>query len=308
MAKTALLVNPVAARGRSRKWVTPVRKAIESSIGPCELIESQKPLDLQNSIAALLANNVEVIVSLGGDGTHSEVSRGVAQSQPSPASVAVLFLAAGTGSDFCRNLTKHKNPVDAIKAIQRDRSKPIDMGIIKTINSPGESQHFLNVASCGAGAQVDRMVPKLRPQLWGSIDYLRASLKVLPKFQPVPIRISVDDKVIDTRKAQAVTICNGRWAGGGMPFAPTASLTDGLFDVVSIDHLPIHQSLLFAPRFYSGKHIGHPYIASARGQHVRLDALEDGRSETEVDGDPWQFLPVEAKVLPGVLRVVGLND
>ena len=62
--------------------------------------------------------------------------------------------------------------------------------------------------------------------------HFKAVLRAQMKYKPAEIRLRIDGKDEGEHDISNVCVCNGRWAGGGMMFAPEARVADGMFDVV----------------------------------------------------------------------------
>ena len=103
-------------------------------------------------------------------------------------------------------------------------------------------------------------------------------------------------------QVNTVHICNGRFSGGGMLFAPDADLDDGLFDVVVMGDFSIRHLLKSFSLLYSGAHIDHPLVKVFRTSKV--EARGDTTFCLEVDGETPGQLPATFEVIPGALPMI----
>jgi diacylglycerol kinase family enzyme len=101
-----------------------------------------------------------------------------------------------------------------------------------------------------------------------------------------------------------LTVCNGRYFGGGFPIAPNATLDDGVLHTCSIlDASPLTRLRLFnlAER---GRHVTSERVAVLVDRGFRLDF--DAPPRFEVDGEVRRAPEpsMSLSVMPGALAVV----
>ena len=141
--KTALVVNPVAGQGRSKKILSKVKPRLEAAG-----FELEVRLTEQEGQAAQLANQAKkegthAVIAIGGDETVSEIINGIAGSK-------VLFglIPSGTADVFAHEIgiPTHR-PLAACDIIIQGKTKKIDLG--KTASS-----YFVLMAGIGFDAQV----------------------------------------------------------------------------------------------------------------------------------------------------------
>jgi len=101
----------------------------------------------------------------------------------------------------------------------------------------------------------------------------------------------------------SVSVCNGRFFGGGMLVAPEARLDDGLFDVVVWKGLGLADLALKRRMLYDGSHVRLPQTEVLRARTLEAEPVGEARVLLDVDGDPAGLLPARFTLLPGALRV-----
>ena len=127
-----------------------------------------------------------------------------------------------------------------------------------------------------------------------------ALLRELAGLAPRRYELELDG-IRSAQDAVIVAIANNTSVGGGMRFAPDASLTDGLFDVVTLDPVSRVQLLRIFPSVFSGRHIDDPRVTVRRAARVRIDAPD---VVAYADGERIGPLPLELEVVPGALAVL----
>jgi diacylglycerol kinase family enzyme len=101
----------------------------------------------------------------------------------------------------------------------------------------------------------------------------------------------------------ALSVCNGRFFGGGMQVAPAARMNDGLFDVVIWSGLGIADFLTKQRMLYDGTHVTLPNTRVIRARSIEVEAPPGVRVLLDVDGEQPGTLPARFGMLPGALRV-----
>ncbi len=137
-----------------------------------------------------------------------------------------------------------------------------------------------------------------------SLQYPYAAIRSVLTFTPADFTIDVDGASLEVR-ACTVVIANSGYYGAGMHIAPSASLSDGLLDVVVIgapDRFRRLQLVRSLPRLYDGSHVELDDVHVMRGTEVRVSA--DRPVTSYGDGERHTDLPLAARVRPGALQVL----
>lgn len=236
-------------------------------------------------------NGIRTIISVGGDGTLSEVVNGLIDQTD----VTLGMVPAGSGNDFIRSIgIKPSDWQKACQTIAKGRTKLIDLGLVN-------GRSFINVSGVGFDATVVDCA-----NTWGkryfptSLAYLAAVLKTLLQFKPAQIKISLDDGEFSAN-SWLVVVASGQYFGGGMWIAPEADLHDGLFDVCVLGDLSKIAFLRAFPSIFSGKHLNHPAIKMYRSRQVSVSS--DRPLLVQADGEIISQTPINFTVQPAGLRI-----
>ncbi|CAB4329588.1 unannotated protein [freshwater metagenome] len=101
------------------------------------------------------AQDYEIIIGLGGDGTLNEIANGLLLDGPNPTGPILAAIPGGNGNVFIRNMGMSKNPIVAsqqlISAVAKNQIRTIGVGKITTENI---SRWFLFNAGIGLDAAV----------------------------------------------------------------------------------------------------------------------------------------------------------
>jgi diacylglycerol kinase (ATP) len=241
---------------------------------------------------AAVADGVERLVVVGGDGSMHLVAQELAGS-----ACALAPIAAGRGNDLavCVGV-----PSDLSAALEQAFEGPV-----RSIDC-GRAGDVVFVVHCGVGFDSEAARWANRQQLVkGVLSYHLAALRTVLDFVPPRLRIEYPGGVFEDEAM--LVVCANCWRfGGGFKIAPDASLQDGLLDVVIARRVSRLQLLALLPRVYSGRHVGHPAVEIIRTPWARISV--DRPMEMHGDGEAMVWLgsePLDVRVEPAALKVVG---
>jgi YegS/Rv2252/BmrU family lipid kinase len=305
-SKTLVIANPMARHGFVGANWPELSARIREALGAVELQLTASRGDGVRIGKDAIARGVRTIVSFGGDGTHSEVVDAIMQSGANK-ELTLGILHAGTGGDFRRMIPGAEEIESGCAAIREKRAVPIDIGWVQYVHDEGhtESRFFLNITSMGMGGLVDRFVAASPSKSSGKAKYFKAVLRAQMKYKPARIRMRIDGKDEGEHEISNLCVCNGRWAGGGMMFAPEAHVADGMFDVILLRAASTLRGLPVMAGLYKGTHVRSPIVSTYRGRHVEVEMLEN-TAWMDIDGEAPGIGPAEFRIHAGALRIIGI--
>ena len=304
---TLVIANPMARHGFvGDNWPALSAQIIEV-LGPVDLQLTKSRGDGLRMGKQAIADGARTLISFGGDGTHSEVVDGIMESGLNH-EVTLGILHAGTGGDF-RRMIPGTEALETGCAVIRDApAVPIDIGWVQYQHDEGhrEGRFFLNITSMGMGGLVDRFVGASKSTSSGKAKYFKAVLRAQMKYKPARIGLRIDGRDEGEHEISNICVCNGRWAGGGMMFAPEARLADGMFDIVLIRATSTLRGLPVMAGLYKGTHIRSPIVSTYRGRHVQVDMLAN-TAWMDIDGEAPGIGPADFRIHDHALRVIGIG-
>lgn len=305
-----IIINPAARGGKAgRSWAS-AATVIRSHFGPFQCAFTQCQGDAARIAEEEAGNGRRFIVSYGGDGTISEVARGILRSG---AAAELGVLPQGTGADFLRTLGVPSRLADAARALRDGRPRTIDVGEVSFTGHDGatESRFFINSASFGLSGEVASRTNRAnlaggRQLLGGALAYATETIKAAFEFDPPSVWLQIGMDAARRMPITQVSINNGKFFGGGMKIAPDASLVDGLLDLVVVRKLSFARIAADGPRIYSGTHLSLPEVTHGQVGTVRAWPVS-ARSTIalEVDGETPGVLPARFSIRPGAIRIRG---
>jgi len=303
-----VIINPAARGGKAgRSWAF-AATVIRSHFGPYQCAFTTRQGDAARIAEEEARAGRQFIVSFGGDGTISEVARGILRSG---AAAELGVLPQGTGADFLRTLAVPSRLADAARALRHGRPKAIDIGEVTFTAHDGtsESRFFINSASFGLSGEVASRTNRGnlgggRIRFGGAIAYATETMKAALAFDPPSVWLQIGTDAARRVPITQVSVNNGKFFGGGMKIAPHASLVDGLLDLVVVRKLSFARIAADGPRIYSGTHLSLPEVTHAQVGTVRAwPVTEHAEIGLEVDGETPGVLPARFSVRPSALRI-----
>jgi len=246
-----------------------------------------------------LQRGFDMVLSMGGDGTHNEVINGFFDPHGTliRTSAPLGVFPGGTGGDFRKTLGIGRAFSNALNTLQRGRTRPLDVGIIRYHDGSGQPQqrHFINIASVGLSGLVDHYAGDLRYQwLGGKGAYVLATLKAFLRFRNPRLRIRIDEEPVRVQRTCTFVMANGRYFGGGMRVAPRAYVDDRRFDAVCLGDFNATDFLFSGHRIYRGTHLAMAKVWMHRAREIRVES--ETPVPVDVDGEAVGFTPVEVSM------------
>lgn len=277
-----LVTNPSSGGGRSAEAAQRVLDALRAHGWRVRAVRSRDAEDAVRIGAE--ADPDEVVVSLGGDGTHALVARGVLGS-----GALLAPLPGGRGNDLVRALGAPHDPVQAALSLGTAVERRVDVGL-------AGGTPYLGVLSIGYSASASRIA--LESKVRGPFAYHLAALRALRERWPREYVLTVDGV---ERRWIGVELAVGSsgWYGGGLQVCPGAVLDDGLLDVTCVT-APRRQLPRLLSDMFSGTHVRRPGVQVFRARQLRVA----GEGEVWADGDRLGELPLSVEVRPSCLRVL----
>jgi len=293
-----------------RRWPE-LRSALDGVLPDWDDVFTTAPREATRLAREAVREGYEMLVSVGGDGTTSEIVCGLFGEDPLGVSTALIrddvtlgLVRAGTGGDFARYLgLSHKLP-GAVAHLEGAQTRPCDAGLIEyTSHEGGRARSaLLNMSSFGLSGGVDEKVNASSKALGGTTSFLIGLGKALIAYRPAKVSIRVDDE--DFYRGELVTcaVANGQYFGGGMRFAPSAELDDGALDVVVQVSAGLREYVNIRD-LYTGRLEAWPTVRNRRGRRIEAVPEQDEPVLLDVDGEQLGRLPATITIVPGALRL-----
>lgn len=290
-----LIFNPAAGQ-------RPMRAALHKAVG--RLAEAGWTVHWRETtptISALhlareaVAAGSGTVIAAGGDGTINEVINGIVGS-----GVRLGVLPVGTANIWAVETKIASAPPLLAQNLDYATDVLLDGVTLNIDLGMAGGRYFLLMAGIGFDALVTRLVEPSIKRRVGGFAYAWTALREVWNFRGVRALIEVDDQTI-RRRVLLVTISNSKLYAG-VPLAPTASLTDGFFDInifAGRGWQALARHTLFV---LLGQHPRAPEVITLRGRRVRIAGQNP--LPVQVDAEPIGTTPMTFTVAPQILPAI----
>ncbi len=302
--KTFFVVNPHSANGSTGKRWAELAATIARTLNDFGVEFTRGPMDAARICTQALKSGYECIVAVGGDGTINEVVNGFFEGGKAISSNAALgVLPRGTGGDFRRTFSWDTDFEAAVKRLKTPETRPLDVGLVEYRAHDGSTQkrYFVNICSFGASGLVDQEVNTTTKALGGKVSFMLGSLKALTKYSDRLVKFSVDGGPLEQALVTTLAVANGQYFGAGMKVAPTADVSDGIFDVTIWSGYNLADFIFKSAGVYNGNHVKWKGTRTLRCTSFTASSDEDVL--IDCDGEQPGRLPCTISMLPSAIRL-----
>lgn len=252
--KHIFIINPTAGKTDSRQKIYDMAEALRQKHGldvQCILTKKQGHA---TELAKKLCETGETLrfYACGGDGTVNEVANGIIGYD----NAAMTVIPVGTGNDFLKNFGDDMEKFRDAENLWDGPQFPMD-----AIDVNGRVA--LTIACSGIDARVARDVHKYSesPLLDGKGSYIY-SLAVNFLFKGIGTHwtITLDD-VTTEGDWSLVSVCNGRYYGGGFMPVAEARMDDGVLNTLVVREVNRRTFLKFVGPYARGEYAKFPEYA-----------------------------------------------
>ena len=287
--KIKLILNPTAGRRKAKRAIPVIKHIFKDRGADFEMGITQRPGEATDLSREASRRDFRIIVAVGGDGTINEVANGIIGS-----SSILGVIPLGLGNDFASVINMPSNLKQACRVICDGPTREIDVGRIN-------NRYFVNGVGIGFDAWVARESQRIRWFFLPKLIYLLAVIKMLFRYKPVSIKISLADTMLE-RKVLLIALGNGKSSGGGFLLTPEAKLDDGLIDACVIDDVARLKLLIDLPKTLKGTHKSLPYVTTFKTKKLTIHS--SSLLLAHVDGEILESSDYQIEILPRRLKVI----
>lgn len=276
--KHIFIFNPTAGKYDSRQRIYEMADHLRTAHGldvQCILTKKQGHA---TEIAQKLCQTGEPLrfYACGGDGTVNEVANGIIGYD----NAAMSVIPVGTGNDFLKNFGGDMDKFRDAENLWDGPQFPMD-----AIDVNGRVA--LTIACSGIDARVARDVHKYSesPILDGKSSYI-ASLLVNFLFKGIGSHwtVELDGETIED-DFSLVSVCNGRYYGGGFMPVAEARMDDGVLNTLVVKKVSRGAFIKFVGPYSKGQYYKFPHVARCVAPKVVRIRSEKPDIVTCLDGE-----------------------
>lgn len=253
MTSAAVIINPIAGAARGR--LTPDGAVgLLGGLGIDAEVMVTRLAGGGAELAAQAAERHSLVAVAGGDGTVSEVARGLMGTD-----AVMVLLPCGSGNDFATGLGIGSPREGAAAAVS---------GRVVSVDACWFADRFF-INSCGLffNGEVSLRAAGVSRR-WGRLRYPIATAGLLGGYKSPAAHWCLDPGGVCETTLDGcwllAEIGNGTRCGGGFRLTPRADPTDGLLDFCLVRDMTVRQRLMTLPRGASGTHLASPHVVYPR--------------------------------------------
>lgn len=221
-----------------------------------------------------IAEGVDIVVAVGGDGTVNEVARALIHTE-----TALGIIPCGSGNGLARHLALPMSPEGALQIINECNIHRLDYGRIN-------GRPFFCTAGMGFDANLSDNFAKAGRR--GLLTYVENALRLGIGYQSETYNLEyiAEDGSIKNKcvKAFLITCANAGQYGNNFWIAPMASMQDGLMDVSVIKPFPLIESGAIAYQMVHKTIYRNEYCDTFKCKSITISREKPG--VIHYDGDP----------------------
>ena len=229
-----------------------------------------------------------IVVAVGGDGTVSEVARGVIGTDK-----ILGIIPQGSGDGLALHLGISRLPMVALEEVLFGHTEKVDYALVN-------GRPFFCTAGVGLDAEVAWKFASDKKR--GLARYLRISWDLWKGYKPDTYEITVDGET-QCLPAVIVTVGNANQWGNEAKITNRASICDGMLDVAVVEPFKSLEIPQLAAKLMAGRTHTSRRVTYFRGKEVVLRRSAPGAAH--FDGDPlWLEEELRFQVVPAAINVI----
>lgn len=293
--KIWFIVNPISGTSGKASIVKKIPEIFSDEEFATEIIYTEYAGHAAEIARKTVAENVDVAVAVGGDGTVNEIARELVHS-----SVALGIVPCGSGNGLARHLGLPMNPEGALQVISQCNIHNLDYGLIN-------GKPFFCTAGVGFDAFLSDKFNKSGKR--GLLSYIENALAEGLKYEPETYELELlgDEEERHTYTAFLITCANASQYGNDFYIAPHASMSDGLLDVTIMEPFNVFEAPQIAFQLVHRTIANNSRIKTFRCKGLTIKRANPG--VIHIDGDPKEDMAnVQVSLVhKGIRMVVNIN-
>ncbi len=287
MQKALFIVNPISGGKSKERIIALIGRLLDKSRFSYEVVRTERA---GHALELARDADADLVVAIGGDGTVSEVARGLLRSKR-PKTFGIIPCGSGDGLALHLGISRH--PEKAIEVLNGGVTARMDYG---TVNG----EPFFCTTGVGFDADVASAFARSRHR--GLLSYISTAFRLWTHFTPDTYTVTVDGKTVETLAAM-VTVGNVNQWGNQARITPLASVQDGMMDVTVVRPFHLWNVPRLARLLMTGRADKAREVIERRGKQVLVRLTRDGAAHR--DGDPFPAgKTLSVDTVPAALEVV----
>lgn len=227
---------------------------------------------------------------VGGDGTINGMIQKLVHTHHE-----VVVIPLGTGNDFCRTLTKEKNPRTLLKQSLQMATQKVDAIQLN-------DTYYINAACFGLDSVIANHVhdtPHI-PMIPDSQSYIVSILQNTFGYKHNHVKIYERNHLLYQGEVILCTVNDAQYYGGGFQIIPHANIQDGYMDICVVDTIPKWKIPYMVERLVRHKLDGRRDVHYFRVKEAQVICSH----HCNVDGEEMCYGDYHFTIVPKCLNIV----
>ena len=280
--------NPISGSHRLIPVIPIIERFVNTDLYDFSIVSTKYRGHATEIAQEYAAKQYDAVIAVGGDGTVNEVGRGLIGT-----GTALGIIPCGSGNGLARHLAISLDPFKAVKWLDKSIFTDIDYGMI-------EDHPFFCTCGVGFDAKVTDAFSKAGTR--GLITYMESILKEIATYHNETYKLSFDNSS-ETFEAFFITCANADQWGNNAFIAPSASLQDGMLDVIAAHPFSVVDAPLIAFQLFNKLIEKNPNVSVRKCQELTITRQSEGPAH--YDGEPILLgRKIHIKLIKGGLKVL----
>jgi len=236
--KLTFIINPVSGVFSKDRVVSAIESGLDRLKYDFSIEYTESPGHAIEICNKKVSEGTDIIIAVGGDGSVNEIARTLMDKK-----VIMGIIPAGSGNGLAHHLKIPFSYRKAVDVINAGKILKIDTGSINDV-------FFVSIAGIGFDGIVAREYAKNKSR--GFLTYLKVVTEEYMNYRPRKYILEINGGILK-RKALFISFANSDQFGYGASISPSASVDDGLLDVIIMKKPPIIEVPILASLLYWNK-------------------------------------------------------
>ncbi len=286
--KLLFIVNPFSGTRSKDRTVGLISQHISPDIFDYQVKFTEAKGHATELAAQAVAEAVDYVVAVGGDGTMNETARSLVGT-----TTALGIIPLGSGNGLARHLKIPMDTTAALRLINQARTLTIDSCTLNDIP-------FFCTAGVGFDAYIGQKFNDKKKR--GFQTYVQTTINEFFTYSPDLYSLHLDEKTFE-KKAFLITFANAGQYGNDAFIAPKASIQDGLLDVCVLEPFPATMAISIGLKLFNKTLDSSRYLHVSKVSEVSVE--RPAPAPVHLDGEPYLLEEkLYVKLLPASLKVL----
>ena len=239
-------------------------------------------------LARQAVGGYDAVLACGGDGTVNEVARALCDTGQT-----LGIIPAGSGNGLARHIEIPIDPIAALETIVAGHTDDCDYG---TVNG----RQFFCTFGIGFDAAVSDRFAAANGR--GMVTYVRSAIQEFLNYKPQRYNFEINGRRF-SREAFIVAGANASQYGNNAYIAPSASIRDGMLDIIIVHNGNLLDKTIIGMDMMSGTLGSNRQYEIHRCKSCVIERVDNGPGH--VDGEPADLgTRLQVECHPGRLRIL----